>query len=186
MQLLVENGAKVDVVNNDGKTPGDVAIDPNVKKILNPAALKDDEAVEDANLVPGTNFTPNYLECKPVNYKVDLKEVRKPNELKTVVTNGQAQAESNISNSGVHVQTKLPFTILKIRVPDLDSDFIEIDVPKDQMNFDALTKIICTELSISDPCHIERIRKLPNTRLRRDAEVLRLENYSELDIIIKK
>ncbi len=34
--------------------------------------------------------------------------------------------------------------------------------------------------------HIERIRKLPNTRLRRDVEVQRLANYEELELVLSK
>jgi len=33
-----------------------------------------------------------------------------------------------------------------------------------------------------DPRRVVKVRKLPNTRLRRDAEVLRLADYTELEV----
>ena len=41
---------------------------------------------------------------------------------------------------------------------------------------------MCKEIGVN-PHTVERIRKLPNTKLRRDVEVHRLENYTELELV---
>ena len=64
---------------------------------------------------------------------------------------------------------------------DYDRDFIEIDVPINELSFRNLVEIICDELSV-DPKTIVKLRKLPNTKLRRDIEVQRLEDYQELEV----
>ena len=64
---------------------------------------------------------------------------------------------------------------------DFDRDFIEIDVPINELSFRNLVEIICDELSV-DPKTIVKLRKLPNTKLRRDIEVQRLEDYQELEV----
>ena len=64
---------------------------------------------------------------------------------------------------------------------DFDRDFIEIDVPVNELSFRNLVEIICDELSV-DPKTIVKLRKLPNTKLRRDIEVQRLEDYQELEV----
>ncbi len=46
-----------------------------------------------------------------------------------------------------------------------------------------LVHVICEEFSV-EPAAIVKIRKLPNTKLRRDAEVQRLTDYQELEIEI--
>ena len=66
---------------------------------------------------------------------------------------------------------------------DFDRDFIEIDVPINELSFRNLVEIICDELSV-DPKTIVKLRKLPNTKLRRDIEVQRLEDYQELEVEI--
>ena len=45
-----------------------------------------------------------------------------------------------------------------------------------------LQDLMCKELGVNSAA-VERIRKLPNTKLRRDVEVRRLENYTELELV---
>ena len=42
---------------------------------------------------------------------------------------------------------------------------------------------ICSELNIQ-PQKIERLRKLPDTKLRKDSDVQRLEDYTELEVVL--
>ena len=44
---------------------------------------------------------------------------------------------------------------------------------------------MCHELGVNS-AQVERIRKLPNTRLRRDIEICRLQNYAELELVLCK
>ena len=64
--------------------------------------------------------------------------------------------------------------------PDFDPDFIEIDLLSETLTFRRLVEAICEEFSI-DPKTIVKLRKLPNTKLRRDVEVQRMEDYQEVE-----
>ena len=84
---------------------------------------------------------------------------------------GQGQGQSNL-------------LILKVRLvgrEEYDRDYIEIDFNRSKLTFRKLIDSVCEEFSI-DPKLIIKIRKMPNTKLRRDVEVQRLEDYTELEI----
>ena len=69
-----------------------------------------------------------------------------------------------------------------------DPDFIEIDLPETQWTYQDLMSVMLNELCLEEQPEshtIERIRKLPNTRLRRDIEVQRLVDYTELELILE-
>ncbi len=77
-----------------------------------------------------------------------------------------------------------PVRILKVRLSgrdEYDRDFIELDLPPQRLTFRGLVDAVCEEFSI-DPKIVVKIRKLPNTRMRRDVEVQRLTDYQELEI----
>lgn len=63
-----------------------------------------------------------------------------------------------------------------------DADFIEIDLSKKCLTFQALLQVCCQELNI-DESSVVKLRKLPNTKIRRDKDVERLENFQELEIV---
>ncbi|GJQ79989.1 hypothetical protein Trydic_g9464 [Trypoxylus dichotomus] len=75
--------------------------------------------------------------------------------------------------------------VLKVRIAGSnDPDFIEIEVPYWKLTYASLMKICCEELAV-DVVQVERIRKLPNTRLRKDSELKRLMNYECLELVLK-
>ena len=51
------------------------------------------------------------------------------------------------------------------------------------MNYNNLISVICSELNIKSE-KIERLRKLPDTKLRKDSDVQRLEDYTELEVVL--
>lgn len=78
------------------------------------------------------------------------------------------------------------FRILKIRLvgkDHFDKDFIEVDIPSHELSFRRVIDVICDEFSVN-PLTVLKVRKLPNTKLRRDVEVQRLEDYQELEVEI--
>merc|ERR1712150_60572 len=99
--------------------------------------------------------------------------------------NNQINEDTSVTKSStLHQDTKI--LILKIRVADsIDRDFIEIDIEDNQLNYQSLTDVMCHELGVNS-AQVERIRKLPNTRLRRDIEICRLQNYAELELVLCK
>lgn len=57
--------------------------------------------------------------------------------------------------------------MLKVRVQNLrDDDFIEIELDRQELTYQDLLRVSCCELGVN-PQHVERIRKLPNTVLRK-------------------
>lgn len=75
--------------------------------------------------------------------------------------------------------------VLKIRVHgSSDPDFIEVEIPRWKLTYKNLVKVCCEELEIHD-MQVERIRKLPDTRLRNDNDVKRLTDFQSLEIVLK-
>jgi hypothetical protein len=63
--------------------------------------------------------------------------------------------------------------VLKIRIANSpDPDFIEVEIP--EANFSCLLRVCCEELGIPAQ-RVTRVRKLPNTVVRKDKDVQRLQ-----------
>lgn len=75
--------------------------------------------------------------------------------------------------------------ILKVKIHgSSDPDYIEIEIPRWKLTYNNLLKICCEELQIVES-DVERIRKLPDTRLRKDSDVRRLKEYHSLEVVLK-
>lgn len=142
----MSNGAKVDIENNEGKTPGQVAADENVRNILG--------STETPVTVTETNFIPNYLQNPAFCHKVDLDIVEngatdQNNQPITTLDKDvinevlkKSSYEEVLKKSSFHQERQEPkskLLILKIRIANqTDQDFIEIDVEDNQLNFQSL------------------------------------------------
>ncbi|XP_065591717.1 ankyrin repeat domain-containing protein 40-like [Cyrtonyx montezumae] len=74
--------------------------------------------------------------------------------------------------------------VLKVRVQNLrDDDFIEIELDRQELTYRDLLRVSCCELGVN-PLQVERIRKLPNTVLRKDKDVARLQDFQELELVL--
>jgi hypothetical protein len=176
-QVLLNHGAKIDVLSNDNKTPVDVATNNQIKSMLGRCSTDQDGSADIQNANQST-FVPNYLQYPAIGHTVDLGVLEQQCEVKSQIPaeTVQAAVTSVILDSRVR--------ILKIRVASLkDLDFIEIDLPQKMTRYNDLLEAICKELNV-EPAKVERIRKLPNTRLRRDIEVTRLTDYTELELVL--
>jgi hypothetical protein len=65
----------------------------------------------------------------------------------------------------------------------LQKDFIEIEVERNRLNFQYVLSIICRELNVN-PSHVTRLRKLPNTIVRKDKDVGRFVDFQELEVVL--
>lgn len=73
--------------------------------------------------------------------------------------------------------------VLKIRLSNAkDPDFVEVEIPRRELGYAALLQVCCNELNLQ-PMLIERLRKLPNTRLRNDADIRRLRDFQEIEVV---
>ncbi|KAM4031583.1 ankyrin repeat domain-containing protein 40 [Anomaloglossus baeobatrachus] len=109
---------------------------------------------------------------------------------------------SNLPHGGAHggpMQVFQPFfftgafpstmkeLVLKVRIQSSspgDNDFIEVEMDRDELTYRELLRVCCYELGVS-PEGVEKIRKLPNTMLRKDKDVARLQDFQELELVLK-
>uniref|UniRef100_A0A8C8R7N6 Ankyrin repeat domain 40 n=1 Tax=Pelusios castaneus TaxID=367368 RepID=A0A8C8R7N6_9SAUR len=76
--------------------------------------------------------------------------------------------------------------VLKVRIQNLtlrENDFIEIELDRQELTYKELLRVSCCELGVN-PEHVEKIRKLPNTVLRKDKDVARLQDFQELELVL--
>ncbi|NXT17993.1 ANR40 protein, partial [Syrrhaptes paradoxus] len=76
--------------------------------------------------------------------------------------------------------------VLKVRIqnPNLrENDFIEIELDRQELTYKELLQVSCRELGVN-PEHVQKIRKLPNTILRKDKDVARLQDFQELELVL--
>ncbi|XP_001364336.2 ankyrin repeat domain-containing protein 40 [Monodelphis domestica] len=76
--------------------------------------------------------------------------------------------------------------VLKVRIqnPSLrENDFIEIELDRQELTYQELLRVSCCELGVN-PEQVEKIRKLPNTLLRKDKDVARLQDFQELELVL--
>ena len=133
----MSNGAKVDIENNEGKTPGQVAADENVRNILG--------STETPVTVTETSYVPNYLQNPAFCHKVDLDIIENgagdQNNQPTTTLDKDVINEV-LKKSTFHQgrqEPKSKLLILKIRVANqTDQDFIEIDVEDNQHTLQSL------------------------------------------------
>ena len=84
--------------------------------------------------------------------------------------------------------SSLPFAfselVLKARVANsAETDFIEIELPRDKLTFEDFITTICNELEL-ERSFVQKVRKLPNTIVRKDKDVKRLQDFQELEVVM--
>nr|CAI9710195.1 unnamed protein product [Rangifer tarandus platyrhynchus] len=73
---------------------------------------------------------------------------------------------------------------VKIQNPSLrENDFIEIELDRQELTYQKLLRVSCCELGVN-PGQVEKIRKLPNTLVRKDKDVARLQDFQELELVL--
>lgn len=88
-----------------------------------------------------------------------------------------------LSAAGTHSKKGGGLTkILKLKVEG-ERDFIEADLPFEELNMNSLLSLVTSELRINQS-FIKYLRKLPDTKLRRDIDVMRLNNYQEIEVVL--
>ncbi|CAO2644866.1 Putative ANKRD40 C-terminal-like protein [Lemmus lemmus] len=81
--------------------------------------------------------------------------------------------------------TMVPALVLKVRIQNSkENDFIEIELHRQELSYQNLLQVSCCELGIH-PEQVEKIRKLPNTLLRKDKDIQRLQDFQELELLVK-
>lgn len=77
--------------------------------------------------------------------------------------------ELSVSKKRCHPVAFSPELVLKVRIQNpntRENDFIEVELDRQELTYRSLLRVCCRELDISTE-HVEKIRKLPNTMLRK-------------------
>lgn len=73
--------------------------------------------------------------------------------------------------------------VIKLRIANApDPDFVEVELPTNNLTYQTLIQICCEEFGLC-PHQILKLRKLPNTKLRKDKDIKRLHHFQEIEII---
>lgn len=74
--------------------------------------------------------------------------------------------------------------VLKARIANSDErDFIEVELSLSTLTFTSLINLLCAELGV-DKNLVAKIRKLPDTIVRKDKDVRRLKDFQELELVL--
>ncbi|CAO2587407.1 Ankyrin repeat domain-containing protein 40 [Lemmus lemmus] len=76
--------------------------------------------------------------------------------------------------------------VLKVRIqnPALrENDSIEIELDRQELTYQELLRVSCCELGVN-PDQVGKIRKLPNTLLRKNKDVAPLQDFQELELVL--
>lgn len=65
----------------------------------------------------------------------------------------------------------------------MERDFIEVELDRNKLTYEALMSLLTKELRI-DRQMVQKVRKLPNTILRKDKDVQRLVDYQEIELVL--
>lgn len=64
-----------------------------------------------------------------------------------------------------------------------DVDFVEVELSRRGLTMASLVRVCSLELGV-EPGKVTRVRKLPNTRLRKDKDLTRLADFQELELVL--
>ena len=74
--------------------------------------------------------------------------------------------------------------VLKVRLANSDEkDFIEVELEEPNRSYTSLLNLMCAELGV-DKNLVSKIRKLPDTIVRKDKDVGRLRDFQELELVL--
>ena len=82
----------------------------------------------------------------------------------------------------VFVSSPVSELVLKVRIFG-EEDFFEVELNNKHLTYEELVTVSCKELNVNRG-QVNKVRKLPNTIIRRDKDVKRLQPYQELELIL--
>ena len=194
INLLLNSNANPNIQNFNGENAVDVSCSEQVKLLFdkkrnNDIANEDNKehifkpiVIEKEKNNNEEKFVPNYLSHPFFPYSneknINRNSCNNESEMQDIVAKN---ATTSTSNCYVDDVKEL---VLKVRNANSEEqDFIEIELDIGKLSFENFLNICCTELNI-DKREVKKVRKLPNTILRKDKDVQRLKQYQELEIFL--
>lgn len=182
IEYLSEHGASKEIKNKDGKSPFEYIKVTNMQNDseINASNFKNREITNQTSLIPNFIKNPQFhyvdkslYDNEPINHSSELKSVK------------------NISDTSKNQDwkaTKFSQEMITVRIrSNFDQDFIEIDIDKQNLDFEVFKKMCLNELiDMNDNLKIEKIRKLPNILIRNTNDIKRLKNEQEIEFEFTK
>jgi len=166
---LLVNGADKTVESFAKEIPADLSNSPAVLSLLGSPKLK--VKSEETQSTTNNSITPHYMSLPNLGYTPVTTETTR----KLSVSNG-------VTNGG---ESKCPRELIfKLRIAHTtDTDFIEVEIDRSELSYAQLMVVCCAELGLNAK-YVDRLRKLPNTRLRKDRDVQRLKDFEEIEVVL--
>ncbi|KAK3089478.1 hypothetical protein FSP39_003926 [Pinctada imbricata] len=168
VSYLLLHGADKSLPNKDGDSPVMLTSSTEIRNMLGGSGQTETRQSE----LP---ITPNYLANPPFPYT------------QPVVTNNptsmidQSRRETSAANGSNREEDEL---VLKFRIANSDErDFIEVELDRGNLTFEALLSLACRELGVERRL-VYKIRKLPDTIVRKDKDVRRLTNFQAMELVL--
>lgn len=135
-------------------------------------------------------ITPNYLAHPPFPYMSSSSSFRPTAEQPSPTSSVPHKSPQTpaLNNSSTRPTGGLALNanelVLKVRVANsVEQDFIELEIEKNRLSFEYVLSTICRELNVN-PSVVHKLRKLPNTIVRKDKDVLRFVDFQELEVVL--
>ena len=171
VRVLLANGADPSQRTRNKDSALSLCSNPEVRQLFMSEISED--APRDLPSEQRLPIIPNYLKNPPLADRVEIPEShRTPNYLQKFVTSERVNL--------------LPDElVLKVRIANCgDPDFIEVELPIGDLTYSRLLRLCTEELDVN-PAHVTRVRKLPNTIVRKDKDVARLKEGQELELVLQ-
>jgi len=193
ISTLLAHQADGNIKNNKGETAYDLASDRNIANCLRSGesneetngsvdSSKNDTNGKESRTEDGYTFVPNYLK-HPVFPHSQQKDFAK-NQEKEIESLRKFESLRKVLEPTPAVVTRCEELVVKVRLVD-DMDFIEVELDCELLTFDNLLDVCCKELGVPRES-VHKVRKLPNTLVRKDKDVKRLIQFQELELVNKE
>lgn len=191
VSYLLKHGADKKLLTSKEETPLALATKPEVRILLG------GEPGVTINTAIDLPIVPNYIKNEPIDARVsDLYPAPSPrSQTSSTMTSSSSQnivttSSHSVTNNSSSVSTppQPDELVLKVRIAqDLEDDFIEVELQRPaELTYYSLLSLCCKELSIDSPQTVLKIRKLPNTLIRKDKDVTRLQMFQEIELVLSE
>ncbi|CAG5133055.1 unnamed protein product [Candidula unifasciata] len=176
VKYLLDRGADRNIKNKDGHTPAQLTSNEEIRNLLGVSS----ECEVKTTPLP---ILPNYLASPAFPYISNDRDNQSHFPVNSMYYkasggDGRSVYTPTVSSS---MSDEL---VLKARLANSDEkDFIEIELPRTQLHFAGLFSLMCAELGV-DKSLVAKIRKLPDTIIRKDKDVKRLTDFQELELVL--
>ncbi|XP_074647389.1 ankyrin repeat domain-containing protein 40-like [Tubulanus polymorphus] len=190
VSLLLMNGAERNVTNNKGELPVELTDKLQIREILG-ASSDTQYKCEDLPITPNYISHPKFPYIKSSSTPANMNGYAAPAEkdemlrskMSSVAVPSPSLMQPNylLHKEGILDEKEL---VLKVRIAlAAETDFIEIELDRNKLTYENLLLTCCRELEV-DRHLAYRIRKMPNTILRKDKDVRRLLDFQQIELIL--